>query len=99
LRAQIWRLEVKRRSRSALGVSLAGALLAVVAPSPVSGAPPVGQCPQSFPDVITRAEALEIDGAVIFDAVNKNGDDIVCFKPFNNAPGGTLIDNTARLRS
>ena len=49
--------------------------------------------------MITRAEALEIDGAVIFDAVNKNGDDIICFKPFPNQTGGVVIDNTAGPKS
>jgi hypothetical protein len=75
--------------------------MAVVALTPATawGGAPVGQCPRSFPDVITRAEALEIDGAVLFDAVNKNGDPIICFKPYSHKIGGVVIDNTAGPRS
>jgi hypothetical protein len=36
---------------------------------------------------------------VIFDAVNKNGDVIICFKPFPNKTGGVVIDNTASPNS
>jgi hypothetical protein len=76
-------------------VGFSAVAAAVLAPATASGVAPVGQCPKSFPEVITRAEALEIDGAVIFDAVNQNGDDIICFKPFPNKTGGVVIDNTA----
>jgi hypothetical protein len=75
-----------------LGALIVGALL----PAPASAAPPVGECPTSHPTVVTREEALAIDQAVLFDAVNKNGDNIVCFKPYRKKPGGTVIDNTAR---
>ena len=37
-----------------------------------------------------------MDGLKLFDAVNKNGDNTVCFKPYRAKPGGTVIDNTAR---
>jgi hypothetical protein len=80
-------------------VGFSAVAAAALTPATASGGAPVGQCPQSFPDVITRAEALEIDGAVIFDAVNKNGDDIICFKPFANKTGGVVIDNTASPNS
>jgi hypothetical protein len=76
-------------------VGFSAVAAAALTPATASGGAPVGQCPQSFPDVITRAEALLIDGAVIFDAVNKNGDGIICFKPFPNQTGGVVIDNTA----
>ena len=49
--------------------------------------------------MVTREEALAIDGAVIFDKVNNNGDNIVCFKPWRKKDGGTVIDNTARSNS
>jgi hypothetical protein len=80
-------------------VGFSAVAAAALTPATASGGAPVGQCPQSFPDVITRAEALEIDGAVIFDAVNKNGDVIICFKPFPNKTGGVVIDNTASPNS
>ena len=76
-------------------VGFSAVAAAALTPATASGVAPVGQCPPSFPEVITRAEALEIDGAVIFDAVNKNGDDIICFKPFPNQTGGVVIDNTS----
>jgi len=76
-----------------MGVSLVAFLAA--APSPVSGAPPVGQCPDSFV-VATREEAVEMGQLALFEAVNNNGDDIICFRPFNKKPGGALVDNTAR---
>lgn len=75
-----------------LGVLIVGA----VAPAGASGAPPVGECPRSHATVVTREEALAIDGAVLFDKVNNNGDNIVCFKPWREKLGGTVIDNTAR---
>ena len=75
-----------------LGALIVGALL----PAPASAAPPVGECPSSHPTVVTREEALAIDQAALFDQVNKNGDNIVCFKPYRKKPGGTVIDNTAR---
>jgi hypothetical protein len=80
-------------------VGFSAVAAAALTPATASGVPPVGECPKSFPEVITRAEALEIDGAVIFDAVNKNGDDIICFKPFPKTTGGVVIDNTAARRS
>jgi hypothetical protein len=80
-------------------VGFSAVAAAALTPATASGVAPIGQCPQSFPDVITRAEALEIDGAVIFDAVNKNGDDIICFKPFPKKTGGVVIDNTASPNS
>jgi hypothetical protein len=76
-------------------VGFSAAAAAALTPAPASGVAPMRQCPENFPVVITRAEALEIDDAVIFDAVNKNGDDIVCFKPFANKDGGVVKDNTA----
>jgi hypothetical protein len=76
-------------------VGFSAVAAAALTPATASGVAPVRQCPENFPDVITRAEALEIDGAVIFDAVNKNGDDIICFKPFANKDGGVVKDNTA----
>jgi hypothetical protein len=74
-----------------------GALIAVaLMPGSASAARPVGECPISHSTVVTREEALEIDGAVIFDIVNKNGDNSVCFKPWHTKDGGTVIDNRAR---
>ena len=84
---------MKRRSYAAMGVSLVALLAA--APSPAFGAPPVGQCPDSFV-VATREEAVEMGQLALFEAVNNNGDDIICFRPFNKKPGGALVDNTAR---
>ena len=86
-----------RNSRKLADGAVFGALIfGALVPASASAAPPVGECPRSHPTVVTREEALEIDGAVIFDAVNKNGDNIVCFKPWLKKPGGTVIDNTAR---
>ena len=48
-----------------------------------------------LPDAVTRVEALAIDGAVLFDRVNKNGDGIICVKPFANKDGVVLKDNTS----
>jgi hypothetical protein len=75
-------------------VGLAAVAAAALTSATASGVAPVRPCPENFPDEITRAEALEIDGAVLFDAVNKNGDDIVCFKPFKSKDGGVVKDNT-----
>jgi hypothetical protein len=72
---------------------------AALTPATASGVLAVGQCPQNFPDEITRVEALEIDGAVLFDAVNKNGDDIICFKPYAKKTGGVVRDNSAGPKS
>jgi hypothetical protein len=83
-----------RKCRRVL-VAFSAVAAAALTPASASGVAPVGQCPLSFPDVIHRAEAVEIDGPVIFDAVNKNRDDIICFKPFPNQTGGVVIDNTA----
>jgi hypothetical protein len=77
-----------------------GALIAVaLVPGSASADRPVGECPISHSTVVTREEALEIDGAVLFDIVNKNGDNIVCFKPWHKKDGGTLIDNGTRHNS
>jgi hypothetical protein len=81
------------------GALLGALIVGAVAPAGASASRPVGECPISHSTVVTREEALEIDGAVIFDAVNKNGDNIVCFKPWLKKLGGTVIDNTARSHS
>jgi hypothetical protein len=53
-------------------VGFSAVAAAALTPATASGGAPVGQCPQSFPDVITRAEALEIDGAVIDNTASPN---------------------------
>ena len=91
---------MSRTSRTLADGAVLGALIVGgLVPTWASAAPPVGECPSSHPTVVTREEALEIDGAVLFDAVNKNGDNIVCFKAWHKKPGGTVIDNTARSHS
>ena len=88
------------RTRRRVLVGLSAALAAALTPAPASGVAPVRSCPQNFPVEVTREEALGIDGAVIFDAVNKNEADddeaIVCFKPYANRDGGVVKDNTAK---
>jgi hypothetical protein len=45
--------------------------------------------------ITCTAEAEAAGEAALFDAVNKNGDDIICFKPYPKKTGGNVIDNTA----
>jgi hypothetical protein len=92
---------MSRIARTLADGAVSGALIAVaLVPGSASAARPVGECPISHSTVVTREEALEIDGAVLFDIVNKNGDNIVCFKPWHKKlPGGTVIDNHARHNS
>ena len=77
-----------------------GACLVVggVLPAGASAIPPVGECPRSHSTEVTREESIPIDGGVLFDLVNKNGDNIVCFRAHQFRPGGTVIDNHARHR-
>ena len=91
---------MSRITRKLAGGAVLGALIVgAVAPAGASASRPRGECPISHSTVVTREEALGIDGAVIFDAVNKNGDNIVCFRPWRKKLGGTVIDNTARSHS
>jgi hypothetical protein len=92
---------MSRTSRTFAGGAVLGALIVgAVAPAGASAGPPVGECPRSHATAVTREEALAIDGAVIFDKVNNNGDNIVCFRPWRKKEGGgTVIDNTARSHS
>ena len=76
-------------------VGFSAVAAAALTPATASGVPPVGHCPNSYPTQITRAEAEAAGVAVLFDAVNKNGDDIICFKPYPKKTGGNVIDNTA----
>ena len=87
-----------RTCRKAL-VGFSAVAAAAFTPATASGVPPVGQCPNSYPTQITRAEAEAAGVAALFEAVNKNGDDIICFKPFPNQTGGVVIDNTAGPKS
>lgn len=75
-------------------VALSVAVAALI-PATGSAAPPVGHCPKSFPTQITSAEAEAAGVAALFAAVNKNGDDIICLKPYPKKPGGNVVDNTA----
>ena len=91
---------MSRTSRKLADGAVLGALIVgALAPAGASAAPPVGECPRSHTTVVTREEAFAIDGAVLFDKVNNNGDNIVCFKPWRKKLGGTVIDNTARSNS
>ncbi len=91
---------MSRTSRTFAGGAVLGALIVGAAvPAGTSAGPPVGECARSHATVVTREEALAIDGAVLFDRVNNNGDNIVCFKPWRKKEGGTVIDNTARSHS
>jgi hypothetical protein len=91
---------MSRTSRKLAESAVLGALIiGAVAPAGASAARPVGECPRSHAIVVTRAEALAIDGAVLFDRVNNNGDNFVCFKPWRKKLGGTVIDNAARHNS
>ena len=76
-------------------VSFSAVAVAALTPATAAGAPPVGQCPNSYPTQITRAEAEAAGVVALFDAVNKNGDGIICFKPYPKKTGGNVIDNTA----
>ena len=76
-------------------VGFSAVAAAALTPATASGVAPTRPCPENFPDAVTRVEALAIDGAVLFDRVNKNGDGIICVKPFANKDGVVLKDNTA----
>jgi hypothetical protein len=81
------------------GASIGAIVIGGLLPAAASAEPPVGQCPVSHSTEITRDEAAAMNGLELFDAVNKNGDSIVCFKPYRFKPGGTVIDNSARSHS
>ena len=80
-------------------VGFSAVAAAALAPATASGAPPAGQCPSSYPAQITRMDAEEAGVLELFDAVNKNGDGFICFKPYPKKTGGNVIDNTAAPHS
>jgi len=85
-------------------VVLSALALAAAVPSTASATKPVGECTQSY-SPYTFDEWLGIaddpEGlTAVFNKVNQNGDGLICFKFYPNAPHqgiflGNLVDNTA----
>ena len=94
-----------RIARTAGCLTVSG-MLAMATAVPAVAANPGGTCTDSY-SPLTREQFAALGTtpeeqqlfAGIFDAVNKNGDALVCFKLFPNGPhhghGGNVIDNNA----
>jgi hypothetical protein len=82
-----------------LGPAVSAAALAAGLAGAATAAPPVGVCPKSFPEQPSPQQVFERwgpDFLAAFPRVDKNQDQIVCFKPLHPASGpGNFIDNTA----
>ena len=96
-----------RRRRPALVITALAAfigtpLMTVLAPGVAEASTPVGTCTDSYTALTYEQAGMLPDGALAqaaFNAVNKNGDAYVCYKPYPNGPHnghyGNFIDNTA----
>jgi len=81
----------------------AAVLTAALIPVPAHATPPVGVCPDGYA-MLTKAEVGQLPDAdlalAVFDVVNANGDEFVCYKQYPNPPHhgghyGNFTDNTA----
>ena len=85
--------------------AVAAALSLAVVVAPASATKPVGACTQSY-SAYTLSEWLAIapNGGDVFQGVDHNGDGVICFKYYANAPHqdiyiGNLIDDMAAPHS
>ena len=85
-----------------LALALGTSLLLTVVPGVAEASPPVGTCTSSYMQLTYDQAGMLPDGALAqaaFNAVNKNGDTYVCYKPYPNGPHnghyGNFVDNTA----
>jgi hypothetical protein len=87
---------------TALGAFIGTPLMIVLAPGVAEASTPVGTCTNSYTALTYEQAGMLPDGALAqaaFNAVNKNGDAYVCYKPYPNGPHnghyGNFVDNTA----
>ncbi|HEX4673565.1 MAG TPA: hypothetical protein VH279_14910 [Solirubrobacteraceae bacterium] len=84
--------------------AVAAALSLAVVVAPASATKPVGECTQSY-SRYTLDDWLDISSdSNVFQEVNHNGDDFICFKSYPNGLHqdiylGNLIDNMAAPHS
>jgi len=99
---RVWTQEELMIRKSALLVP-AAVLTAALIPVPAHATPPVGVCPDGYA-MLTKAEVGQLPDAdlalAVFDVVNANGDEFVCYKQYPNPPHhgghyGNFTDNTA----
>jgi hypothetical protein len=85
--------------------AVAAALSLAVVVAPASATKPVGECTQSYsPYTLTEWLAIAPTASDVFQQVDHNGDGVICFKYYSNAPHqdiylGNLIDDMAAPHS
>ena len=97
---------MRARTRIAPAAVAAALSLAVVV-APASATKPVGECTQSYsPYTLSEWLAISIapNASDVFQEVDHNGDGVICFKYYPNAPHqdiyiGNLIDDMAAPHS